>query len=73
MAEGKFLAEKYCVGCHQLPSPSELPRSAWLEILPKMGATMGLQTTMEENRYGYLLKDAFAFPEKPMMSDDEWA
>ena len=34
---------------------------------------MGMQTTMEENRYSYLLKNVNAFPATPMMSDDEWA
>lgn len=45
---GRQLSNTYCQGCHQLPAPNQLPKSIWKEILPLMGAKMGMVTSNEE-------------------------
>ena len=40
IADGKELAKKYCVSCHQLPDPSLIDRKSWANgVLPANGET----------------------------------
>ncbi len=46
-ADGKLLAEKYCVSCHQLPDPAQLDRKTWEKgVLPAMAKRLRLQKYM---------------------------
>ena len=37
VADGKELAKKYCVSCHQLPDPSLIDSASWVRgVLPAM-------------------------------------
>lgn len=45
--EGRELAQKYCVSCHQLPDPALLDRKGWEKgVLPAMAKKLRLQTYM---------------------------
>ena len=40
VADGKELAKKYCVSCHQLPDPLLIDSASWVKgILPRYGKT----------------------------------
>jgi len=46
-ADGKQLAEKYCVSCHQLPEPALIDRQSWVQgVLPAMAKRLGVQNYM---------------------------
>lgn len=41
MADGKLLAKKYCVDCHQLPDPLLIDRESWMQsVLPAMAKSL---------------------------------
>ncbi|HWZ15068.1 MAG TPA: VCBS repeat-containing protein [Mucilaginibacter sp.] len=47
LAEGRQLAEKYCVSCHRFPEPALIDRDSWVKrVLPAMGKQLGVQTYM---------------------------
>ncbi|MEM6803713.1 MAG: hypothetical protein AAF696_20075, partial [Bacteroidota bacterium] len=78
LASPKELAHLYCGSCHLFPKPELLPKSAWLSVLPRMGARMGIQspefnpyakTSMQE---AYILKSALIYPESPTLPDSLW-
>jgi hypothetical protein len=47
LADGKLLAKKYCVSCHQLPDPLLIDRESWGHgVLPAMGKRLGIRTYM---------------------------
>ncbi|WP_214653023.1 FG-GAP repeat domain-containing protein [Mucilaginibacter segetis] len=47
LAEGKELSEKYCVSCHQYPSPALLDKQTWENgVLPNMAKQLGIQHEM---------------------------
>src|ERR1700743_1793661 len=47
MAEGKVLAAKYCVSCHQLPDPALIDRESWVNgVLPAMARNLHIQNYM---------------------------
>ena len=47
IAEGKELAQKYCVSCHQLPEPKLIDRASWVNgVLPAMAKRLGIQSYM---------------------------
>jgi hypothetical protein len=47
MAEGKELAQQYCVTCHQLPDPSQIDRKTWEKgVLPAMAKRLHLNSYM---------------------------
>ncbi|MDB4903712.1 MAG: repeat-containing protein [Mucilaginibacter sp.] len=47
MADGKILAQKYCVSCHQLPDPALIDRGSWVKgVLPAMGKNLGIKSYM---------------------------
>jgi FG-GAP-like repeat len=47
VTDGKGLAQKYCVSCHQLPSPALIDRASWVNgVLPAMAKNLGVKTYM---------------------------
>ncbi len=47
IADGKELAKKYCVSCHQLPDPSLIDRQSWVNgVLPAMAKRLNVQNYM---------------------------
>lgn len=49
VADGKELAKKYCVSCHQLPSPSLIDSASWVRgVLPAMAKRLGVQSYVGE-------------------------
>ncbi|MEL7531994.1 MAG: cytochrome c [Bacteroidota bacterium] len=76
---GQQLAETYCASCHQYVSPSLLPKETWQkDILPHMGARMGM-STMPDTLYkdynmmeAQQLKMGRVYASKPYMSQSEW-
>src|ERR1700755_1543374 len=47
MAEGKVLAAKYCVSCHQLPDPALIDRASWVNgVLPAMAKNLNIKSLM---------------------------
>jgi FG-GAP-like repeat len=47
IAEGKALAQKYCVSCHQLPDPALIDSASWVRgVLPAMAKRLGIQNYM---------------------------
>lgn len=66
LREGKQLAEKHCVSCHQFPEPDLLDKSTWVfQVLPKMGRLLGFDHFETTN---YFQNDLGT----PRMSIDEW-
>lgn len=78
--ENKALAEQYCQGCHQLPNPKNLDKNTWQNhVLPKMGHFLGFYKTPEErqslfenNPADEYLKLKNIYPEKPLLSENDW-
>jgi hypothetical protein len=47
IADGKELAKRYCINCHQLPSPALLDRKTWeRSVLPAMAQRLRLNSFM---------------------------
>jgi hypothetical protein len=47
IADGKELAKKYCVSCHQLPDPSLIDRQSWMTgVLPAMAKQLKVPNYM---------------------------
>ncbi len=71
-AEGEKLAQVYCVGCHQFPEPSLLPKNVWqYGTLPYMSIYLGVKRDMA------LLKppiadDVVLQPTNQMIDDRDW-
>ncbi|MDW7693629.1 VCBS repeat-containing protein [Flammeovirgaceae bacterium SG7u.111] len=72
LREGEKLAKTYCVLCHQFPKPKLLPKKIWEEILPKMGARMGLSSSAAEMEHMVMLKANGLFPSQSMVTLEDW-
>jgi len=78
-SEEQTLAQSYCGGCHQLPTPDLLDKKTWSEnVLPKMALRLGVEQ-QQMNFYSGLspeeivaITTAKIFPEKSMLSEDQW-
>jgi hypothetical protein len=47
VADGKQLATKYCISCHQLPDPSLIDRQSWVSgVLPAMAKRLNIKNYM---------------------------
>ena len=47
IAQGKALAQKYCIACHQLPDPALIDQKSWVTgVLPAMGKNLGIKSLM---------------------------
>ena len=76
---GKVLYNQQCARCHIAPDIEVLPKNIWKEnILPDMGARMGLSTPGYDPYKGYSYEEKTAmiktntYPLKPVISEDEW-
>ncbi len=80
VSNGEKLAAVYCQSCHQLPNPNVLTKDLWQNhVLPKMGHFMGIyqndtirQSLIESGEGGKKVMAANIFPEKPMLTNNEW-
>jgi cytochrome c553 len=68
--EGLALARRYCVQCHELPEPRQLPRESWPEVLGWVGRYLGLHDP-EAKLAG--LADTTMVPDRPLLSPEEFA
>lgn len=73
-AQGRELAQRYCVSCHLVPDPKLLTRSQWVhQIMPQMAVWFGVEpVNYGSMKDGKLLEAAGLFPEKPLLSEEEW-
>ena len=79
-SEEEQLAQSYCGGCHEMPSPSLLDKKTWKEgVLPKMALRLGIEPAPTMSVYGQLSTDeiiaftqANIYPETPILSKEEW-
>lgn len=47
MADGKLLAKKYCISCHQLPDPALIDSASWVKgVLPAMAKRLYVKNYM---------------------------
>jgi hypothetical protein len=76
---GKELAEIYCGSCHLYPEPSLLDTGSWLrELLPNMGARLGIRTEGYNPLRKLNPEDAMMigveniYPEKPLIAVEDW-
>jgi len=61
LKEGKYLANTHCQACHLVPDPQDLTKKVWeKEVLPKMGARLGMKTTQSEIKNGMNLPRAWS-------------
>ncbi|MFN8343589.1 MAG: VCBS repeat-containing protein [Spirosomataceae bacterium] len=78
-SEEETLAQSYCGGCHQMPTPDLLDKKTWKEsVLPKMAERLGV-VPQGLGFYQDLSPDeivAFAqaniFPETPVVTQEQW-
>lgn len=72
------LARAYCGSCHLFPEPSLLPRSQWENVLPRMGARLGIASDAFDPFKGKSMQEAFQlqssniYPTSPMLADSIW-
>ncbi len=76
ITQGKALAAKYCMSCHQLPSPDLLDADTWEKgVLPQMGPRLGI-FEYKYQRYPNNSQDPNVgrgyYPAAPMLSPEEW-
>lgn len=78
--DGKQLAETYCGSCHVVPTPDLLDKYSWQTyMLPRMGVFLGIvehdsliDVLLEDGPGRDIVKRTGVFPEKPMLSNEEW-
>ena len=73
---GKELAMKYCVSCHQLPDPGLLDKASWQKgVLPGMGPRLGI-FGYKGVRYPSFANDPHVgrgfYPSAPLMAGWQW-
>lgn len=77
---GEQLSLKYCQSCHLYPEPSTLDKYTWeRSVLPLMGRLFGIyednvprSEIIEGAINPDLVKEQNMFPEKQLISDEEW-
>ncbi|MCA6078915.1 FG-GAP repeat domain-containing protein [Fulvivirga sedimenti] len=69
---GETLASTYCAACHSVPPPDALSKDLWRQILPRMGARMGMNFTQDENRHYQELKLVNLAPTSAILSKEAW-
>ena len=75
---GEELAKMYCASCHLFPEPELLPKSQWENVLPRMGARLGMTSDAFHPYEGltkqeeFILQSANIFPETPALPDSAW-
>ncbi|WP_266368180.1 FG-GAP repeat domain-containing protein [Tellurirhabdus rosea] len=77
---GSELARTHCGNCHQLPSPSLLPKKSWAEgVLPVMGLRLGFRSdTLDLYKQEAEFRDyqegvkLGVYPAGPVLHRDDW-
>lgn len=71
---GEKAARIYCVSCHIFPEPDLLDKKTWKDqTLRRMKMRVGLSPgDIERHPEAKLLKATGVFPEKPMLTEQEW-
>ena len=82
---GDTLSKRYCASCHLYPEPDQLDKNTWHQfVLPRMAAFMGIYTDgrryydsmpdqwMEPGSGGQRVRNAKVYPEKAIISREEW-
>jgi hypothetical protein len=72
LEKGRNLAQIYCIACHDFPEPDLLTKDLWREILPTMGAKMGITKAPLEIKHARLLFANDLLPDTSVLSDDAW-
>jgi hypothetical protein len=68
---GKKNAEIYCQVCHLLPDPILVDKKTWwTQILPRMGARLGLPALPTNDPEAPLNRASGVFPDTPMLSSN---
>ena len=73
------LYNNYCGSCHLAPAIQDLPRHIWeTEVLPEMGARMGIRDTsynpykgISLTEQGFILKTNI-YPYQPLLPEEDW-
>lgn len=74
--DGASLYNNRCGTCHLPPDPACLPKNIWQsQVLPEMGARMGIKTIGYEYRKGEMnMAETSAFyPKEPLISQEDWS
>lgn len=78
-SKGEALFQQQCTRCHIAPEIDALPRNIWKNnILPDMGARMGMATPGYNPYKGYSYEETMAmmatntYPKNPVMSEENW-
>jgi hypothetical protein len=76
---GEQLAKTYCGSCHLFPEPGLLDKTTWKDrVLPNMGWRLGIRKAGDnpyadmEKDEAQLIKKVNVFPDKPLLSPDDW-
>ena len=82
---GEQLSKIYCTSCHMYPSPDLLDQKTWADfVLIRMGNFLGIYQDgnkyvdkmpnkwLEPGKGGYRVKQAKIYPDKPVISVEEW-
>ncbi|MFD2833207.1 FG-GAP repeat domain-containing protein [Christiangramia antarctica] len=74
-----LLYKNHCARCHIVPDIQDLPKNIWQKnILPDMGARMGISTPGYNPLEGYSYEEQLAmmqsntYPNKPTISAEDW-
>lgn len=78
-SRNEILFEQHCARCHVGPDIQHLPKHIWKEnILPEMGARMGIVTPGYDPYAGYSFNEKEAvmatntYPLRPLISNEDW-
>lgn len=72
------LARIHCGGCHAFPEPDLLPKAMWENVLPAMGARLGMPSedydpyADKSMEVKFKLDAARIYPSSPMLSKKHW-
>jgi len=78
-SRAEILFDQQCARCHIAPDIRDLPKNIWQEnILPDMGARMGISTPGYDPYKGYSYEETVAmmktstYPRQPVISQKDW-
>ncbi len=77
--KGKLLYETRCAGCHLAPTIQDIPKRLWKnEVLPDMGARMGVRDSTYNPYRGFTFEEQYAmiksgvYQVAPSISVEDW-
>ena len=68
----------YCGSCHIVPDPSNLPKYIWRDLLPEMGARLGIRHNNYNPYAPYSMTENLSirrlniYPENPLIDSADW-